>query len=44
MTGEVITANVRTIRSIPLQLPSGACNGRLEVRGEIIMDRKGLRN
>ena len=42
MTGEVITANVRTIRSVPLQLPAGAFEGRLEVRGEIIMDRKGF--
>jgi DNA ligase (NAD+) len=42
MIGEVITANVRTIRSVPLQLPAGAFEGRLEVRGEIIMDRKGF--
>ncbi|MFH0994252.1 MAG: NAD-dependent DNA ligase LigA [Pseudomonadota bacterium] len=42
MTGEVITANVRTIRSVPLQLPAGVFEGRLEVRGEIIMDRKGF--
>ena len=42
MIGEVITANVRTIRSVPLQFPAGAFEGRLEVRGEIIMDRKGF--
>jgi DNA ligase (NAD+) len=42
MTGEVITANVRTIRSVPLQLQGSGCEGRLEVRGEIIMDRKGF--
>ncbi|MBI5590139.1 MAG: NAD-dependent DNA ligase LigA [Deltaproteobacteria bacterium] len=42
MTGEVITANVRTIRSVPLQLHAGAFEGRLEVRGEIIMNRKGF--
>jgi DNA ligase (NAD+) len=40
----VITANVRTIRSVPLQiqLQTGADESRLEVRGEIIMDRKGF--
>lgn len=42
MTGEVITANVRTIGSVPLQLQAGAVERRLEVRGEIIMDRKGF--
>ncbi len=42
MTGEVITANVRTIRSVPLQFPAGVFEGRLEVRGEIIMDRNGF--
>ncbi|MEI6263036.1 MAG: NAD-dependent DNA ligase LigA, partial [Deltaproteobacteria bacterium] len=44
ITGEVITANVRTIRSVPLQiqLQTGAVESRLEVRGEIIMDHKGF--
>jgi DNA ligase (NAD+) len=42
MTGEVITANVRTIRSVPLQLQAGVFGSRLEVRGEIIMDRRGF--
>lgn len=44
ITGEVITANVRTIRSVPLQiqLQADAVESRLEVRGEIIMDRKGF--
>jgi DNA ligase (NAD+) len=42
MTGEVVTANVRTIRSVPLQLQTGAFERRLEVRGEIIMDRRGF--
>ena len=42
MTGEVITANVKTIRSVPLQLQAGAFERRLEVRGEIIMDRMGF--
>jgi len=42
MTGELITANVKTIRSVPLQLQGGAFERRLEVRGEIIMNRKGF--
>jgi DNA ligase (NAD+) len=42
MNGEVITDNVRTIRSVPLQLQIGAFKSRLEVRGEIIMDRGGF--
>ena len=44
ITGEVITANVRTIRSVPLQiqLQTGAVESRLEVRGEIIIDRKSF--
>jgi DNA ligase (NAD+) len=42
--GEVVTPNLRTIRSIPLRLRSG--NGGLprlvEVRGEVILPRKGF--
>ena len=34
-TGEDITANVRTVRSIPLSLPGAGVPRRLEVRGEI---------
>lgn len=34
--GEDVTANVRTIRSIPLTIPH---RGRLEVRGEVFMDQ-----
>ena len=37
-TGEDVTANVRTIRAIPLRLAAGA-PGLLEVRGEIFMKR-----
>jgi len=33
-TGELITENVRTIKSVPLKIPFG---GHLEVRGEIII-------
>ena len=36
--GEEVTANVRTIRSIPLRL-RGAPQGRIEVRGEVFLPR-----
>src|SRR5262249_40897721 len=36
--GEDVTANVRTIRAIPLALRSGA-PGRIEVRGEVYLPR-----
>jgi DNA ligase (NAD+) len=36
--GEEVTANVRTIRAIPLTL-RGAATGRLEVRGEVYLPR-----
>ncbi len=42
MSGEVITDNVKTIRSVPLQLQVGSIEGRLEVRGEVFMDRRGF--
>lgn len=36
--GDDVTANVRTIRSIPLQLPKGGdWPGQFEIRGEILM-------
>jgi DNA ligase (NAD+) len=38
-TGEDVTANIRTIRSIPLQLKQGAPRV-LEVRGEVLMNRR----
>jgi DNA ligase (NAD+) len=37
-TGENITPNLRTINSLPLVLPSAPA-GRLEVRGEVFIDR-----
>ena len=40
MEGDDITANVRTIRSLPLHIPCQA--ERLEVRGEIYMPKKGF--
>lgn len=39
-TGEDITANVRTIRSIPLKLSGSNVPEVLEVRGEVLMTRK----
>ena len=38
-TGEDVTANVRTIRVIPLKLKGGGYPGKLEVRGEVYMDK-----
>ncbi|MET0626236.1 MAG: NAD-dependent DNA ligase LigA [Pyrinomonadaceae bacterium] len=39
--GEDVTGNVRTIRSIPLQLKDGgALDGEVEVRGEVYLSRK----
>ncbi len=42
MTGEEVTANVRTIRSIPLRLRPGIWPHRLEVRGEIYLPREAF--
>jgi DNA ligase (NAD+) len=41
-TGEDVTHNVRTIRSIPLRLRGGAPPAVLEVRGEVFMPRAGF--
>jgi len=42
-TGEDVTQNVKTIRSIPLKLRGHGFPGQLEVRGEVIMTHKGFR-
>lgn len=39
--GEDITANLRTVKSIPLSLPEG-CPSRLIVRGEVYMPKKAF--
>ena len=39
-TGDDVTANVRTIRALPLRIPCGA--ERLEARGEIYMPKAGF--
>jgi DNA ligase (NAD+) len=42
-TGEDITANLKTIRSIPLTISMSEAGYRsMEVRGEVYMDRKGF--
>ncbi|QIW15243.1 DNA ligase (NAD(+)) LigA [Pasteurellaceae bacterium RH1A] len=41
-TGEDITANIRTIRNIPLKLNTATPPARLEVRGEVFMPQKGF--
>ncbi|MDP6652537.1 MAG: NAD-dependent DNA ligase LigA, partial [Gammaproteobacteria bacterium] len=42
ITGEDITHNVKTIKSIPLRLPALFNDTRIEVRGEIFLGRKGF--
>ena len=41
-TGEDVTANLRTIKSIPLRLRGKGLPGLLEVRGEVFMPRAGF--
>lgn len=41
-TGEDITANIRTIRNIPLKLSLDNPPARLEVRGEVFMPQQGF--
>jgi DNA ligase (NAD+) len=40
--GEEVTANIRTVRAIPLRLRDEALPGRLEVRGEVFLPRKAF--
>ena len=42
VTGEDITANARTIRSLPLAVDGAGLPARFEVRGEIVMNRKAF--
>jgi len=41
-TGENITVNARTIRSVPLTLRGDTVPSRLEVRGEVVMPHEGF--
>ncbi|SDW02558.1 NAD-dependent DNA ligase LigA [Thiocapsa roseopersicina] len=41
-TGEDVTANVRTVKSVPLRLVGEDCPAVLEVRGEVYMTREGF--
>ena len=43
-TGEDVSANIRTVKSIPLVLRTADCPARLEVRGEVFMTRQGFEN
>lgn len=43
VTGEDVTSNIRTIRSIPLSLRATGYPSRLEVRGEVFMTKSGFR-
>ena len=43
-SGEEITENVRTIRSVPLSLQGKSVPTRLEVRGEVFMSKKGFKH
>ena len=42
--GEVITANVRTIRTVPLMLHGDDVPDYLEVRGEVFISKKGFKS
>lgn len=42
LTGENITANLRTLRSVPLKLRGTGWPRTLEVRGEVFMPRRGF--
>lgn len=42
--GDDITDNVKTIRSIPIKLHGSDYPSFFEIRGEVIMDRKGFEN
>lgn len=42
-TGEVVTANMRTVRNLPLTLSGNDVPDYLEVRGEVVMSSDGFR-
>ena len=41
-TGEDVTANLRTIRAVPLRLAGASVPASIEIRGEVYMARKGF--
>ena len=41
-TGEDVTPNLRTVRSLPLRLPKAGDTGDLEVRGEVVMFKRSF--
>lgn len=40
--GEDVTANARSIRSVPLRLRNAPSSSKIEIRGEVLMTRKGF--
>lgn len=42
VVGELVTANVRTLRNIPLQLRGDSLPELLEVRGEVVMSKRAF--
>jgi DNA ligase (NAD+) len=42
MRGEDVTPNLRTLKSVPLQLRGRGWPARIEVRGEVFMSRRGF--
>ena len=43
LKGDEVTANVRTIRTVPLKLPPGNYPESFEIRGEVLMPRQAFR-
>lgn len=41
-TGEDVTANMRTVRDVPLKLQGDSFNGTIELRGEVYMPKKSF--
>lgn len=41
--GDEVSANIKTIRSVPIQLEGNSWPKRFEIRGEVIMTRSGFR-
>lgn len=42
LEGKDITANIRTVRDVPLRLSGESVPGRIEVHGEVFMDARGF--
>lgn len=42
VSGEVVTANIRTLRNVPLLLRASPPQGIIEVRGEVVMSKRAF--